>query len=315
MTRFTNSNKKMEEVIIIGSGIAGLTAGVYAARAGRKPLIITGLEEGGQLMLTSELENFPGIVKPITGPEFMEKVRKQAERFGTRFKYDYVKKVNKKNDHYEVVCENETIKTRTVIISTGASPRTLKVEGEEKYFTKGVHTCATCDGYFYKNKKIFIVGGGDSAMEEALFLSKLTNNVTIIHRREEFKASKIMQQRVFKNKNIKIKWNTIITEFSGDDNKLTSVKLKNTKTGEEKVENVDGVFLAIGHVPNTELVKHLVELDDHGYIKTKNDCETNQPGLYAAGDVQDPLFRQAVTAAASGCKAAMLADKYLNETF
>lgn len=303
----------INNVIIIGSGPAGYTAALYTARANLEPLLIAGRITGGQLMLTSEVENFPGFPEGILGPELMHKMKKQAEKFGCqiieenviKIEYDEVSKVQK-----IITDTNQTFLTKATIIATGASARWLEIPSEEKFKGRGVSTCATCDGAFYRNKIVAVVGGGDSAMEEALFLSKLAQKVYIIHRRDSFRASKIMQDRIFKNPKIEIIWNSTIKEFKGDQ-VLSSVLIESTVDNAQKELTVDGVFLAIGHVPNTGFVKDLLETDEQGYIITQNEVFTNKPGIFAAGDVVDHRYRQAITAAGSGCKAALEVEKYL----
>lgn len=303
----------INNVIIIGSGPAGYTAALYTARANLEPLLIAGRITGGQLMLTSEVENFPGFPEGILGPELMHKMRLQSEKFGCqiieenviKIEYDEASKVQK-----IITDTNQTFLTKATIIATGASARWLEIPSEEKFKGRGVSTCATCDGAFYRNKIVVVVGGGDSAMEEALFLSKLAQKVYIIHRRDSFRASKIMQDRIFKNPKIEIIWNSTIKEFKGDQ-VLSSVILESTVNNAQTELTVDGVFLAIGHVPNTQFVKDLLETDEQGYIITQNEVFTNKPGIFAAGDVVDHRYRQAITAAGSGCKAALEVEKYL----
>jgi thioredoxin reductase (NADPH) len=311
----------MENVIILGSGIAGLTAAIYSARAGLNPLIISGPADGGQLMLTNEVENFPGFPEGLTGPELVDKCRKQAERFGTRFQIGTVTKVEKKSDQKSdqkssvitLTIDNEkTIETKTLIIATGATARWLGIPSEEKFKGRGISTCATCDGAFFKGKEVVIVGGGDVAMEEALFMTRLASKVSLVHRRDEFRASKIMAERVLKNKSINIIYNKEVNEVLGDKT-VESLKLKDTKTGEISEIKCEGLFLAIGHIPNTKFLAGCVKLNEAGYLEANPDMHTNIPGIFAAGDVYDFKWRQAVTAAGTGCAAALEAEKYLSE--
>lgn len=304
----------MENIIILGTGIAGCTAAIYTARANLSPLVISGMEDGGQLTLTTEVENFPGFPEGVQGPELVQKCRKQAEKFGARFKVDLATGFKKISDGFELVLmSGETIQTKSLIIATGASARWLGILSEEKYKGRGVTTCAVCDGALFKDKDVIVIGGGDSAMEESTFLTKFASKVTIIHRRDEFRASKIMQDKVMKNKKIDVIWDTEIKEILGDGKLVTGVRLKNLKTGEEKDFSCQGVFLAVGHVPNTKIFAGQLDLDQHGYLKADKSMHTNIPGVFAAGDVQDTRFRQAITAAGSGCMAAMEVEKYLAE--
>lgn len=304
----------MENVIILGTGIAGLTAALYTARANLSPLLISGPEDGGQLTLTTEVENFPGFPLGVKGPELINLCKQQAEKFGARFKVDIVTEFHQIKNGFELkLISEEKIQTKTLIISTGASARWLGILSEEKYKGRGVSTCATCDGAFYKDKEVIVVGGGDSAMEESLFLTKFASKVTIVHRRNEFRASKIMQDRVKHNPKIKIIWDSAIEEVLGDGKKVNTVKLKNIKTNKMTDFKCDGVFLAIGHVPNTSVFKGKLEMDEQGYLKTDRFTRTNLAGVFAAGDVQDRRYRQAITAAGSGCQAAMEVEKYLAE--
>lgn len=299
----------VENVVILGSGIAGLTAAIYTARADLNPLVISGSQEGGQLMLTTEVENFPGFPEGIQGPKLVDVTRKQAEKFGARFKTGIAKKFEK-DEIIKITVDNEVIETKTLIIATGAFAKWLGLESEEKYKGRGVTTCATCDGAFFKDKEVVVIGGGDSAMEEATFLTKFAKKVIVIHRRDELKASKIMQNKFFKNEKTDIIWDSEVKEILGDGKFVTGVKIKNVKTNEEKEVSCQGVFLAIGHVPNTKIFEGQLELN-YGYIKTDRFMKTNIEGVFAAGDVQDIRFRQAITAAGSGCMAAMEAEKYL----
>lgn len=304
----------MENVIILGTGIAGCTAAVYTARANLSPLVISGMEDGGQLTLTTEVENFPGFPEGVQGPELVERCKKQAEKFGAKFKVDMVMELEKTDEGFGLtLMSGEKLQSKSLIIATGASAGWLGIPSEEKYKGRGVTTCATCDGALFKDKEVVVVGGGDSAMEEALFLTKFATKVTIIHRRDEFRASKIMQDKVLKNKKVDVIWDSKVVEILGDGKFVTGVKLKNVKTNEEKEFSCQGVFLAIGHIPNTKFLAGKLDLDEKGYIKTDRFMHTNLEGAFAAGDVQDIRFRQAITAAGSGCKAAMEAEKFLAE--
>jgi len=303
---------EMENLIIIGAGVSGWTAAIYAGRAEIKPLMFTGLEEGGQLMLTTNVENFPGFPEGILGPTLMQNMKKQAEKFGVRVVQKSVTALNKIDGGYEVIVGKEKFQAKSIIISTGASARWLGLPNEKDFQGRGMHTCATCDGFFYKDKEILVIGGGDSAMEEAIFLTKFAKKVTIVHRREELKASKIMQEKAKKNPKIEFMFDSKIVELLGEP-PLKKVKIENTKTGETREVSTDGVFLAIGHIPNVEIFGNLVELDKFGFIKTDERRHTNLPGVFAAGDVQDHIYKQAVTAAGTGCQAALEAEKYLAE--
>jgi len=304
----------MYDVIIIGSGSAGYTAAVYSCRAGRKTLLIAGSIPGGQLMLTSDVENFPGFPESILGPELMEQMRKQAERFGPEIIYDDASKVNFKSKPFEVTVGKRILQGKTVIISTGANAKWLGIPSETKFRGHGVSSCATCDGYFFKEREVVVIGGGDTAMEEATFLANITKQVTVVHRRDRLRASQIMQERSLKNPKIKFVWDSVVEEILGDGN-VTGVKSRNLKTGMEQLLKTDGVFVAIGYEPNTSIFKGQVDLDPRGYIITHHETETNVPGIFAAGDVRDFRYRQAVTAAADGCKAAMDADKFISEHY
>lgn len=304
----------MEKVVILGSGISGCTAAIYAARADLTPLAISGPEDGGQLTLTTGVENFPGFPDGVQGPKLAEMCKKQAERFGARFLVDMVTSVKKNKAGFELTLSGgKKIQSKTLIVSTGASARWLGIPSEEKYKGRGVSTCATCDGAFFKGKEVVVIGGGDSAMEESQFLTKFAAKVTVIHRKDSFRASKIMQDRFFKNTRCKVIWNSEVAEILGDGKKVTGVKLKNATNGKLSEFKTDGVFLAIGHVPNTGIFKGMVDLDEKGYLITDRFMHTNVQGLFAAGDVQDIRYRQAITAAGSGCQAAMEAEKYLAE--
>jgi thioredoxin reductase (NADPH) len=300
------------DVIIIGSGSAGYTASVYSCRAGRKTLLLAGSIPGGQLMITSDVENFPGFPEGILGPELMEKLRKQAERFGPEIVYDDVSHVDFAKRPFTVTAGNHSYEGKTVIIATGANAKWLEIPSETKFKGKGVSSCATCDGFFFKDKDVVVVGGGDTAMEEASFLANITRKVTVVHRRDKLRASQIMQDRVMKNPRVQFAWDSTVREVLGDQ-KVTGVRLENVKTGKETTLNTQGVFIAIGHEPNTQVFKGAIHLDAKGYIVTKNETDTNVPGVFAAGDVRDHKYRQAVTAAADGCKAAIDADRFLSE--
>jgi thioredoxin reductase (NADPH) len=301
----------VRDVIIIGSGPAGLTAAVYSGRADLKPLMIEGFEAGGQLMLTTDVENYPGFIDGIMGPELMERMRKQAARFGTEYLTENVTSVDFSQRPFVVKTADETYRARAVIISTGASAKMLNVPGEKELLGHGVSTCATCDGFFFRDQELLIVGGGDSAMEEAIFLTKFASKVTVVHRRDELRASKIMQQRAMDNPKIEFLWNSVITELVGEDGKLKGANIKNVKTGDDSFVEAGGAFVAIGHTPNTSLFEDHLELDG-GYIKTAGETtETSVPGVFAAGDVVDYRYRQAITAAGMGCEAAMDAERWL----
>ncbi|MBC8197324.1 MAG: thioredoxin-disulfide reductase [Candidatus Marinimicrobia bacterium] len=302
------------KVIIIGSGPAGLTAALYTARANLKPLVFEGIQPGGQLTITTDVENFPGFPDGIMGPELMDLIRKQAQRFGAETRFNHIDKVDLSKKPFTVTSGKDEFKTDSIIISTGATAKLLGLESESKLMGYGVSACATCDGFFYKNKNVLVVGGGDSAIEEATFLTKFASSVTILHRRDELRASKIMQDRVFNNPKISVEWNTSVLEMIGepDSGGLTSVRVENTVTGETREIKCDGIFLGIGHKPNSELFKDVLELDKTGYIITRPDSsKTNIEGVFAAGDIKDSVYRQAITASGSGCMAAIDAEKYL----
>ena len=304
---------RMRNVVIIGSGPAGLTAAVYSARANLQPLLLEGKEPGGQLTLTTLVENYPGFVDGIMGPQLMEDMRKQAERFGTDVVRDYVHKVNLTEYPFRIYYADEEVQARTVIISTGSSAKLIGIESEMRLMGHGVSTCATCDGFFYRGKKIAVVGGGDSAMEEATFLTKFATEVNVIHRRDSLRASKIMQDRAFNNSRIRFIWDSVVDEvLGGPETGVAGLKLRNLKTQEISRLEVDGLFVAIGHNPNTDIFKGQIEMDPLGYIKTQpSSTRTNIAGVFACGDVQDPVFRQAITAAGTGCMAAIEAERWL----
>ncbi|MBI2664497.1 thioredoxin-disulfide reductase [Candidatus Woesearchaeota archaeon] len=300
----------MENIVIIGSGIAGLTAAIYNARANLKPVVVSGKKEGGQLMLTTAVENYPCFPEGILGPDMISKAREQAKKFGTKFVDGDVKKISLKGKAFVVETEEGNIESKAVIIATGADAKTLGLESEKTYWARGVHTCAVCDAYFYNGKEVVVVGGGDSAMEESLFLTKHATKVTIIHRRDKFRASKIMQGRVLKNKKISVVWNSAVEEVLGDGKKVTGVKIKNLKNNGSSVIKTDAMFLSIGHIPNTKFLSGLVKMDEQGYILADR-TKTNIPGMFAAGDCVDKVYRQAITAAGTGCEAALEAERYL----
>jgi thioredoxin reductase (NADPH) len=301
----------MEKIIIIGSGPAGLTAAIYTARANLNPLVFEGYQYGGQLMLTTEIENFPGFPDGIMGPDLMNAMREQAKRFNANLVQKDVEAVDLTKRPFTIVVEGEKYQTKALITATGAKSKMLGLDAEKRLLGRGVSTCATCDGFFFTGKEIMLVGGGDSAMEEALFLTKFATKVNIIHRRDQLRASKIMQDRVLKNEKITIIWNSVVDDILGAT-KVEGVRLRNVKTNELTEHKCDGFFLAIGHVPNTQLFEGQLELDKQGYIITKpGSTATSIPGVFAAGDVQDSKFRQAVTAAGSGCMAAIEAERFL----
>ena len=301
------------KVIIIGSGPAGYTAAIYAARANLSPVMFTGAQPGGQLMLTTLVENYPGFVEGIDGPPLMETFQKQAERFGTEMIAEDVTRVDFRRRPFVVSSGEVTLEGHTVIIATGASAKLIGLESESKLMGRGVSTCATCDGFFFKDQNIMVVGGGDSAMEEALYLSRLGRKVEVVHRRDALRASKIMQERAFKNPKISFIWNSVVDDVKDPAaGKVTAVRLKNLKTGVQWETPVDGLFVAIGHEPNTGVFKGQVELLPNEYIKVKaGTTQTSVPGVFAAGDAQDFTYRQAVTAAGTGCMAALEAERYL----
>ncbi|RJP59922.1 MAG: thioredoxin-disulfide reductase [Candidatus Auribacter fodinae] len=304
----------MENLIIIGSGPAALTAAIYSSRANLNPLVIEGLESGGQLMTTTEVENYPGFRNGIMGPELIDEMRVQAERFGARFVMGNVTAVDFKQQPFIVKTDSDTFSSHSVIIATGASPRKLGIESEKRLWGHGVSSCATCDGAFFRGKEVCIVGGGDSALEEALFLTRFSPKVTVIHRRDELRASKIMRQRALEHDKIAFQWNSVIQEILGNDkNRVCGVRLKNVVTGELTDYPCEGVFIAIGHIPNTKLFEGQIDMDN-GYIKIQHPyTKTNIEGVFAAGDLADHYYRQAITASAMGCKAAIDAERYLAE--
>ena len=303
------------KVLIIGSGPAGYTAGIYAARADLKPILVAGMQQGGQMTITSDVENYPGFADPIQGSWLMEQMKKQAENVGTEMIDDVIVSIDLKSTPKKAIGDNGDIYLAdTVIIATGAQARWLGLPSETQYRGKGVSACATCDGFFYKGKDVVLVGGGNTAIEEALFLANFTAKVTVIHRRNTFRAEKILQERLFKNPKINVVWNSTVEEIIGDDSGVTGIKIRNVKTKQIKEIKTYGVFIAIGHNPASEIFKGQVEIDGDGYIVTKPDSTiTNIPGVFAAGDVRDRHFRQAVTAAGMGCMAALEADKHLAE--
>jgi len=301
----------MHNVVIIGSGPAGLTAAIYTARANLAPLMIEGSQAGGQLTLTTDVENFPGFPQGIMGPQLIQDMRAQAERFGTAFQTADVTKVDLSRRPFTVtINEEETIQARSLIISTGASANLLGLSSESRLLGHGVSTCATCDGFFFRGQPIVVIGGGDSAMEEATFLTKFASHVTIVHRRDKLRASKIMQDKAMKNDKISFRWNSMVEEVLGDD-VVTGLRLRDVVTNDTATLDCKGVFVAIGHTPNTQLFRGQIDTDANGYIQTSHGTATNVPGVFAAGDVQDPHYRQAITAAGTGCMAAMDAERFL----
>lgn len=304
----------MEKLIILGTGVAGLTAAIYASRAELSPLVISGPEDGGQIAYTTTVENFPGFPNGVLGKALINNCKKQALKFGARFKDDIVTEFKSVKGHFELsLMSREKISAEAVIVATGASARWLGIPSEEKYKGRGVSTCAICDAAFYKGKEVVVVGGGDAAMEEAHDLSQFVKKITVIHRRDEFRASPIMQERFFANKKASVIWNKEVLEVLGDGKKVTGVKLRDTINKKESEVKCDGVFLAIGHVPNTDIFKGKLELDEQGYLKADGYMRTNIGGVFAAGDVQDRRFKQAITAAGSGCMAAIEAQRWLGE--
>jgi len=311
-----NNSKKHTKVLIIGSGPAGYTAAVYAARAMLKPILITGMEAGGQLSTTTDVENYPGFAKVIQGPWLMEQMKDQAKSVGTELITDHIASVNLKSKPFEVIGDGGQKYTGdSIIISTGAQARWLNLESEQKFRGFGVSACATCDGFFFKDKTVAVVGGGNAAVEEAMFLTKFASKVKLIHRRNALRAEKMLQKKLMANKKIEIIWDTIVEEVIGnkDPKSVTGLKIKNVKSNKVEELNIDGLFIAIGHDPSTQLFKDQIKMDKEGYLITKPDStQTNVPGIFAAGDVKDKVFRQAVTAAGMGCMAALEAEKFLS---
>jgi thioredoxin reductase (NADPH) len=303
------------ELVIVGSGPAGLTAAVYASRASLKPIVIEGIGAGGQLMLTTDVENYPGFPDGILGPELMAKFRQQAERFGSEFVTADVDRVDFSERPFGIWVGDTEYRANTVIVSTGATARMLGLESEQRLLGKGVSTCATCDGFFYREKPIAVVGGGDSAIEEAIFLTKFATNVTVLHRRDELRASKIMQERAFANPKIEFRWNSVVEDIVGNGS-VETLKLRDTVTGEVSELAVDGLFVAIGHDPNTKLFEGQLDMDPNGYLVLPHagSTRTSVEGVFAAGDVADHVYRQAITAAGTGCMAAIEAERWLEAT-
>jgi thioredoxin reductase (NADPH) len=317
LSNISSSTSESEEqhvkVLILGSGPAGLSAALYAARADLDPIVLAGMDLGGQVSLTYIVENYPGFPEGVGGPEMVELFQKQAERFGAKVEYDTATEVDLSERPFRVKTYNATYKTDSLIISTGATARHLNVPGEERLTGRGVSYCATCDGWFFKDRDVIVVGGGDSALEEGLFLTRYANTVTIVHRRDELRAGPVLEERARSNPKIKFMWNTIVTEIQGED-AVKSVHLKDVVTGEERDHEIDGVFIFIGHTPNTQLFEEQLEMDPLGYLITDRMMETSVPGVFAAGEAADPVFRQVITSAGMGAAAAMRAGHYLEET-
>jgi len=302
----------MENVVIIGTGPAGLTAAIYAARAELSPVVLIGDQPGGQVTITDALENYPGFPEGISGYELFQNLKNQAEKFGAKLVADTAVSVNFKETPFKIQAREQLLETKTVIIATGSDPRKLNVPGEKDYVGNGVSYCATCDGFFFRDKKVVVVGGGDSAVEEALFLTRFASSVTIIHRRDRLRANANLQSSAEKNEKIHFVWDSVVTEVSGSkETGVNGVLLKNVKTEAEQVFETDGVFVFVGHIPNTQIFKDQVELDESGIIKTTRRQQTNIPGVFAAGDVQDPIYRQAITSAGAGAISAMEAEKFI----
>ncbi len=301
------------QVVILGSGCAGSTAAIYAARANLSPLVLEGHEPGGQLSLTTDVENFPGFPEGIQGPELVDRMRQQAERFGAEYKMEMAHQADLSCRPFTVVTDKQTYRTETLIVASGASAQLLGLESERKLIGKGVSTCATCDGYFFRGQRIIVVGGGDSAMEEAIFLTRFAQQVTVVHRRDQLRASKIMAERTMNNPKIDFLWDTVVVDISDPESgKVESVRLRNVQTNEEFDKEIAGVFVAIGHQPNTNIFQGQIEMEN-GYIAVRNGSRSSVEGVFIAGDVHDQVYRQAVTAAGAGCKAAMDAEKFLEE--
>ncbi len=311
--KIPDKKKTKFDVVIIGAGPSGYTAGIYCSRAGYDTLILSGILPGGQLVNTTEVENYPGFENSIMGPDLMIDMRKQSQKMGTTIIDDEVVDVDFRRSPFKVLTASEEYEGRAVIIATGANPRKMGLKGEEAFAGKGVSYCATCDGPFFRNQEIVVVGGGDSAIEEATFLTKFATTVHIVHRRDELRASKVMQERALNNEKIKFHWDSAVIDIKGDQ-KVQQAVLKNLKTNEETTLEIGGLFVAIGHTPNTKIFEKQIDLDDQGYVVLKNNTHTNVEGIFAAGDVHDRTYRQAITAAAFGCMAAIDVDKYISES-
>jgi thioredoxin reductase (NADPH) len=303
---------RTEKLVIIGSGPAGLTAAIYGCRADLDPLVYMGTQYGGQLMLTSEVENFPGFPDPVLGPDLITRMKSQAERLGARLIQEDVVRVNFKTYPFEVYTESGATRAMAVILATGANPRRLNLRSEMKLMGKGVSNCAVCDGFFFRGKRVAVVGGGDAAMEEAMFLTKFASTVQVIHRRDELRASAALSKEAFANPKISFVWDSVVTDVLGEG-RVDGAKIRNLKTGRESEIQLDGLFVAIGHEPNTEIFRGQVELDPKGYVTVRNGTESSVPGVFVAGDVRDFRYRQAITAAADGCKALLDAEKFIKQ--
>lgn len=305
----------VEDVIIIGSGPAGFTAGLYTARANLNPLLITGNDYGGQVSITYEVENYPGFPESLSGPELVEKMKVQAEKFGTRVEFDYVSNIEVDRHPFVVHTANDKeYLTKSIIIATGARPRYLEVPGEREYTGKGVSYCATCDGFFFRGKDVIVVGGGDSAVEEAIFLTKFATRVRVLHRRDQLRASKILQDRAFSNEKIEFVWNTVVNEVLGDaEGKVRGLVIQNTETGEVSELQTEGVFIFVGHLPNNDLLEGKFELDEDGHLIADSKMRTNVPGIFAAGEIMDKVFKQVATSVGQGCAAAMQVERWLSD--
>ncbi len=308
-----NQADTIYEIIILGSGPAGLTAAIYAARSRCCPLLIHGTQPGGQLTTTTSVDNFPGFAEGIEGPDLMTEMQQQAERFGTQFVRGQVTRVDLRERPFRIWIGDEPYRCLSLIIATGAKPKLLGLGNEEALYGRGVSVCATCDGFFYRDRDVIVVGGGDTAMEEAVFLTRFARQVTVVHRRDSLRATPVLADRALTNKTIDFAWDSVLTEILEDPSGVTGVRIRNLKTGHESERRCDGVFIAIGHQPNTGLFADSLDRDDEGYILTMNGTETSVPGVFAAGDVQDKQFRQAVTAAGTGCMAAIQAERFLDD--
>ncbi|MBK8049599.1 MAG: thioredoxin-disulfide reductase [Anaerolineales bacterium] len=308
------TGKQVEDVIVVGSGPAGFTAALYTARANLNPLLLTGNDYGGQVSITYDIENYPGFPESLSGPDLIERFKAQAEKFGARVEFDYVSEIE--FDHHPFVVHTsggQEYQARTLILSTGARPRYLDVPGEKELTGKGVSYCATCDGFFFRGKDVIVIGGGDSAAEEALFLTRFATRVRILHRRDKLRASKILQERVFANEKIEMLWNTVVTEVVGEGGKVTGVKTENTVTGESGHLATDGVFVFVGHLPNNELYQGKLHLDEEGYLITDRKMRTNVEGVFAAGEIQDKVFKQVATSVGQGTAAALITTRLLED--